>query len=185
LGLFCSSRRSGTIADGALSTGMSDQNHLARAWDVIEKVGICMLTTISDRGLRSRPLEARPARDGGCLHFVTDARGSKDDEIQADDHIGLVFIDAKEKVYLSLAGQAEVLRDSRLAAAIWRETDNVWWPQGPDDPNVRVIRFTPHLIEYWDGPASRAVAKFEFEKARATGRKPNLGENRKVTVTME
>ncbi|MEA2933630.1 MAG: hypothetical protein QOD74_276, partial [Variibacter sp.] len=87
---------------------MSDQNHLARAWDVIEKVGICMLTTTSDRGLRSRPLEARPAKEDGCVYFVTDARGSKDEEIQADDHIGLVFIDAKEKVYLSLAGQAEV-----------------------------------------------------------------------------
>jgi len=32
------------------------------------------------------------------------------------------------------------------------------------------------------GPASTAIAAFEFAKARATGEKPNLGENRKVTV---
>jgi hypothetical protein len=36
----------------------------------------------------------------------------------------------------------------------------------------------------WDGPASTAVAAFEFAKARITGREPNLGENRKVTVKM-
>jgi hypothetical protein len=33
-------------------------------------------------------------------------------------------------------------------------------------------------------PASAAVAAFEFAKARLTGEKPNLGENRKVTLRM-
>ena len=35
-----------------------------------------------------------------------------------------------------------------------------------------------------DGPASKAVARHEFAKARATGGKPNLGEKRKVRVDM-
>jgi hypothetical protein len=38
--------------------------------------------------------------------------------------------------------------------------------------------------ELWDGPASSAVAAFEFAKARVTGAKPNLGEKRKVTIDM-
>ena len=42
----------------------------------------------------------------------------------------------------------------------------------------------PLTAELWDGPASAAVAAFEFDKARITGAKPNLGENRKVTVRM-
>jgi hypothetical protein len=60
----------------------------------------------------------------------------------------------------------------------------VWWPLGPTDPNVRVLRVTPATAELWDGPASKAVAAYEFAKARLTGAKPNLGENRKVTVKM-
>ena len=36
----------------------------------------------------------------------------------------------------------------------------------------------------WDGPASSAVAAFEFAKARLTGEKPSLGEKRKATVEM-
>jgi len=47
-----------------------------------------------------------------------------------------------------------------------------------------VIRVQPITAELWDGPASQAVAAFEFAKARLTGDKPNLGENRKVTVRM-
>jgi hypothetical protein len=49
---------------------------------------------------------------------------------------------------------------------------------------VRVLRFAPAKAELWDGPASAAVAAFEFAKARVTGAKPNLGENRKVIVDM-
>ena len=38
--------------------------------------------------------------------------------------------------------------------------------------------------ELWDGPSSKPVAVYEFAKARLTGEKPILGENRKVTVKM-
>jgi hypothetical protein len=55
---------------------------------------------------------------------------------------------------------------------------------GPDDPNVCVLRITPLTAELWDGPASNAVAAFEFVKPRLTGGKPSLGENRKVTVDL-
>jgi hypothetical protein len=60
----------------------------------------------------------------------------------------------------------------------------VWWPGGPDDPNVRVIVLTPSLAELWDGPSSSMVAAFEMAKAKLTGEKPDLGENRKKTVRL-
>ena len=162
---------------------MAEQPHLHRIWDIVEKVGVCMMTTRSADGLRARPLEARPDRDAGLIWFITDARGTKDDEVAAHSEVGLVFIDHKAKAYLSITGRAGVRRDSAKAAEIWKPTDGVWW-SGPGDPNVRVLRFDPVRAELWDGPASAAVAAFEFAKARATGEKPNLGENRKVTVKM-
>jgi hypothetical protein len=94
-----------------------------------------------------------------------------------------VFIDPKDKAYLSITARAEVRHDHAKAAEIWKSTDDMWW-KGPDDPNVCVLRVRPLTAELWDGPASTAVAAFEFAKARITGKKPNLGENRKVTVRM-
>ena len=96
---------------------------------------------------------------------------------------GLVFIDPKDKAYLSITARAEVRHDHAKAAEIWKSTDDMWW-KGPDDPNVCVLRVRPLTAELWDGPASTAVAAFEFAKARITGQEPNLGENRKVTVKM-
>ena len=154
-----------------------------RVWEIIETVGIAMLTTSFPGGLRARPVEARPERDAGLIWFVTDLRSGKEHEIEAEHDVGLVFIDAKAKAYLSITARAEVRQDHAKAAEIWKSTDNMWW-SGPDDPNVRVLRVQPLTAELWDGPASAAVVAFEFAKARITGAKPNLGENRKVTVRM-
>jgi general stress protein 26 len=162
---------------------MAQEDKIDRVWDIVEKVGVGMLTTRSSRGLRARPVEARPDRSAGLIWFVTDVRGSKDDEIESHPDIGLTFIDRDARTYLSLTCRAAVLHDPARAARIWKKTDDIWW-SGPHDPNVRVLRVEPLTAELWDGPASALVAAFEFAKARLTGDKPNLGENRKVTVWM-
>jgi general stress protein 26 len=155
-----------------------------RVWDIIEKVGVAMLTTRFAGGLRARPLEPRPDRAAGLIWFLTDMRSGKDEEVATSPDVGLVFIDAGDKAYLSITGRAEILRDTAQAAKIWKSTDQVWWPGGPDDPTLRLLRVEPKTAELWDGPSSAAVAAFEFAKARLTGRKPNLGENRKISVPM-
>lgn len=159
-------------------------DHERRVWDIIEKTGVGMLTTRFADGMRARPLEARPDRDGGMIYFITDARGLKDNEIAGCPDVCFVLINAEDKAYLSLTGRAAVLEDAALAQKHWKRTDDAWWPDGPADRNVRLLRFDPQRAELWDGPADAAVVRHEFAKARATGEKPNLGENRKVTVGM-
>jgi general stress protein 26 len=165
--------------------GMAEQDSFLRVWEVIEKVGVGMLTTRHGGDLRARPMDARPDRREGIIWFLTDVRGGKDDEIEANPYIGLTFIDSESRAYLSLTGRAQILRDAKQAKAIWKKTDDVWWPEGPLDPNVRLLRVKPSTAELWDGPSNPAVAAFEFTKARLTGQKPDLGENRKVTIAME
>src|SRR5580704_17472127 len=131
-----------------------------RVWDIIEKVGIAMLTTRFAGGLRARPVEARPDRDAGIVWFLTDMRSGKDDEVAAAPEIGLVFIDAGDKAYLSITGRAEIRRDPAKAAEIWKSTDQMWWPGGPDDPTLRVMRIEPQTAELWDGPSTAMIAAF-------------------------
>ncbi len=71
-----------------------------------------------------------------------------------------------------------------MTKAVWRKTDEVWWPDGPGSADVNLLRIEPSTAELWDGPASAAVTAFEFVKARLTGQEPNLGENRKSTIKM-
>jgi general stress protein 26 len=163
---------------------MSRKDGINRVWEIIEQVGVCMLTTQFGGGLRARPLEARPNRDAGVIFFVTDIHSAKEDEIEAAPDIGLVFIDPSDKAYLSITGRARVVRDADAIKAAWRKTDEVWWPDGPTSPDVCLLQIEPVTAELWDGPASSVVSAFEFAKAKLTGAEPNLGENRKVTVKL-
>jgi general stress protein 26 len=162
---------------------MAQDDHLSRVWDIIERVGVGMMTTRFAGGLRALPLEARPDRAARLIWFVTDLRSGKEHEIESEHDVCVVFIDAASKAYLSITARATMVRDHAKTAAIWKTTDAMWW-SGPDDPNVCLLRVTPLTAELWDGPASRTVAAFEFVKSQLTGAQPNLGENRKVTVQM-
>jgi general stress protein 26 len=62
---------------------MGKKDNIGRVWEILEKVSVCMLTTQFVGGLRARPLEARPDRDGGLIFFVTDIHSAKEDEIEA------------------------------------------------------------------------------------------------------
>jgi hypothetical protein len=79
---------------------MTRKEHVDRVWDIVEQVAVGMLTTRGPRGLRARPLEARPDRNAKAIWFITDIRSSKEGEIAADNEIGLAFID-KDKTSIS------------------------------------------------------------------------------------
>ena len=66
---------------------MAEPNHLDRVWEIIEQVGVCMLTTRFAGGLRARPLEARPDRNAGIIWFVTDLRSGKEQEIESEHDV--------------------------------------------------------------------------------------------------
>ena len=145
---------------------MTSDTHISRVWDIIDKARVGMLTTRFAGGLRARPLETRADRDAGIVWFLTDVRGAKDNEIDTAQEVGLVFYDEESRAYLSVTGRAFVTRDTAKAKEIWKTTDDIWLPGGPDDPNVRLLRMEPMTAELWDGPASAAVVAFEFAKRR-------------------
>jgi len=169
-----------------MSEHESEQRHNERVWELIEKIGVCMLTTQSGVGLHARPVEARAdASDkaAGLFYVVTDARSPKADEIAARPAVVLTFVDQREKAYLSITGRAKVLRDVVKTRELWRKTDELWW-SGYDDPNVCLLQIEAMTAELWDGPASSAVFVWEFLKATVSGAEPELGQNRKVTVKL-
>jgi general stress protein 26 len=104
---------------------MSEQCDGERIWEIIERVGVCMLTTQAAGRLRARPLEARPDRKAGLIFAVTDVHSAKQDEIEAAPDVGLVVIDAKAKAYLSITARACAMRDTAKIAQVWRKTDEV------------------------------------------------------------
>jgi general stress protein 26 len=160
-------------------TGCSDIDNV---WDIAESIKTCMLTTVASGRMRARPMHALPDRDHGCLWFITDQRGAKDEEIQAAPEVCLTFADTHSNTYLSVTGRAEMLSDSSKARDLWSAEAQAWWPKGPTDPDVRVLHVIAEKAEYWDTRGNSIVVALKLAAARLSGIPPDLGENKKVLL---
>lgn len=158
---------------------MTDSNPADRAWDLIDDIRVCMLTSKSGDQLRARPMHAMADRMSGEIVFFTDARAHKDDEVARDPQVCLAFAKPGSNSYISLSGRAVVSDDRAEIRERFTEMTKVWFPDGPEDPNIRLLKVTPEFGEYWDG-ANPLVFAFEVAKARMTHERPDLGDNRKV-----
>lgn len=124
-----------------------------------------MVTTQFNGGLRARPLEARADRDAGVIWFLTDVRGAKDDEIDAamilgwSSSMGVITLISRSLAALSCHATSQT-------KTVWKKTDDPWFPGGPDDPNVRLLRQEPITAELWDGPSSASGTVYEFANTR-------------------
>jgi general stress protein 26 len=157
-------------------------DQIDHVWKLAEKIGTCMLTTMSGTRLRSRPMHALPDRCADCLWFITDRRGAKDDEIKAAPDVCLAFADTSSNTYLSITGRAEIFQDVIKAKELWSNEAQDWWPKGPADPEVRVLRVIPDGAEYWDTRGNSVTVALKLASARISGRPPDLGENKKVQM---
>jgi general stress protein 26 len=153
-----------------------------RVWSMAEKIGVCMLTSKSGGGLKARPMHAMPDRNAGEIVFFTDARAHTDDEIAAEPEVCLAFAKPDDNAYLSITGSATVHADREAVRAHWNDTAKTWFPDGPDDPNIRILTVTPSGAEFWDGKSNPIAVAFEIAKARAKGERPDMGEKKKVAL---
>ncbi len=153
-----------------------------RVWDIIEDVSICMVTTHADGKMRARPMHAIPDRDAGCIWFITDSRGAKADEIAAAPDVCLAFADTADNTYVSITGRAEMVRSATKAEELWSAEAQAWWPRGPSDPAIRVLRVIPEHAEYWDTRGSSVTVALKLAVARMTGERPQLGDEAKVRL---
>ena len=151
-----------------------------RAWELMKKIGFAMLVTRDGDKLRARPMSAHLERESNAIYFLTDARHHKDDEIARNPGINLSFADASAQKYVSLTGSAVVSNDRAKIKELFSTPAKAWWDSA-EDPNIRVLKITPDDAEYWDSPGT-VVSYVKMAAAAVTGTRPDLGENRQVSM---
>lgn len=158
-------------------THHSDQD---RVWSLIERIGHCMFVTHDGTELRARPMSAHADREQDAIYFPTDARNHKDDEVEINDQVCLTFAETGSYVFVSVSGTANVTDDRAKVHELWSTPAQAFW-ESKDDPNIRVLTVRPHQAEFWDSPG-KVVTAVKMAAAAVTGNRPDLGDNRKVTL---
>jgi general stress protein 26 len=84
--------------------------------------------------------------------------------------------------WVAVAGRAEVVDDRAKARELWNAAVEAWFPDGPDDPNVVLLRVDGESAEYWDTPGGRVATALSLVKAKVTGTPYDGGENETVQL---
>lgn len=151
-----------------------------RAWELMKKIGFAMLVTRDGDKLRARPMSAYVRREENAILFLTDARRHKDDEIAQNPNINLSFADASSQKYVSVTGTAVVSNDRARIKELFTTPAKAWWDSA-EDPNIRVLQVTPDDAEFWDSPGT-VISYVKMAAAAVTNTRPDIGENRKVSM---
>jgi len=156
-----------------------------KLYELIKEIKVAMMTTIEPDGtLHSRPMWNHKADSAGDLWFFTRERSPKVRELSKDSQVNLAYANPDSQDYVSVSGKAEIIRDQSKVKEFWTEGLRTWFPKGPDDPDIALIRIHPTGGEYWDSPSKTVMQLYGYAKARLTGESPNeLADNKKVSLT--
>lgn len=159
----------------------TDQAAHDNVFELIKDIGVAQMVTVDRAGkLRARPMVAQQERFEGVLWFFTSAGSGKIDEIEHHGEVLLCYSDPSRQHYVSVVGEAQVHRDPGKVGELWSEAMRVWFPKGPDDPDIALLRVEVREADFWDAPSSTFVHAYGYAKAIATGERPSPGETAHV-----
>ena len=163
---------------------MSREDEIKKLREMIKDIQFAMLTTIEEDGsLRSRPMAAQQTEEDVDLWFFTYGDAPKADEVRRDDRVNVSFADNDGQRWVSVSGQAEVVRDRGKIEELWNPILKAWFPDGPDNPNLALMKVAVEQAEYWDATSNKMVQLVGLVKAAATGERAELGDNVKLDLS--
>jgi general stress protein 26 len=154
-----------------------------KVFEMIKDIKMAMLVTQDTEGnLFARPMVAQERDENDQLWFFTAADSPKVQEIKVNSKVLLSYAESDGSCFVSLSGEAGIVKDRAKIRELWEESLKAWFPEGVDDPNLCLIEVNPLSAEYWDQPSSKFVQAFGYLKARITGNPEEMGENRTIRL---
>lgn len=148
---------------------------------LLEGERFAMLTTVdADGTLMSRPMALQEVEFDGDLWFFAERDSRLTEQIAERPQVNVTV--SSSSTWVSLTGDAATVEDEARKKELWNAGVEAWFPDGPEDPGVVLVRVEAESAEYWNTPGGRIASLFSFAKAKATGRRYEGGENARVEM---
>src|SRR5205085_11636844 len=151
----------------------SSSEYVARQkiWNLIKDAHSALLVTIGPDGrLDSRPMGCLQREFDDSLWFLTFRHSAKAQELVADDRVLVSYANPAKYEYVSISGRGRIVDDKARVNDLWFEGLRVWFPNGPDDPELALLSIDVEEARYWTNAASLATYAWSYVKARVTGK---------------
>lgn len=129
---------------------MKKTQQFANVADALAKIDFCMMQTIGEHGVNSRPMSNNgEVQFDGDNWFFARSSSTKIAELVKDDRVQLSFSDNEGPSFISVWGTGTVTDDLELKKQFWHKSLERWFENGPEDPDVSLIKVTAHKIQVW------------------------------------
>lgn len=159
---------------------MTDTTPTQRVAELIKDFRFAMFTTrnAQDR-LVAHPLTVQETEFDGDLWFLVSKNASFIVDLARDERAGVSL--SSNDSWVSLSGTAGLVEDREKVRELWSPTVEAWFTNGPDDPDVGLLKFSAESAEYWDSPGGKLASIFSFVKSKITGEQYDA-DNEKVEL---
>jgi len=145
-----------------------------RVYEILSGFSTAMFVTLgSDGRPAGRPMHvARIEENASTIWFFTSKGGALIDDLQKEAIVLLTFQN-DNSAYASVRGHAWIEHDKARVKELWKAPYKVWFPGGPDDPEIALVAVQLLDAEYWDNRGMNKLEYlFESAKAYVSGHKP-------------
>lgn len=131
-------------------SGTFAPDDLAAIAQRMRDLDICMLSTTGEDGVATRPMSnnGQVEYDGDTWFFAR-RDSAKVREIEAEPAVGLGYIASERATWIAIEAVAEIVDEPAEKRARWFEDLRQWFENGPDDPEVVLIRASATRVRAW------------------------------------
>lgn len=151
---------------------MATKKNLEALYDLIKDFDVATMTTINRNGLLvSRPMMTQKSRPEADLWFVTFFDSNKVNEVGNDPRVNISYYQGLDKPWVSVSGKAQIDRDPNWIYTMWEEKWRVWSPNGPNDPELAIVKIKIDCAVYWKPEEDKIITLISKARALAVGEK--------------
>lgn len=149
---------------------------LTKLGELIGDMSVAMLTTFDDQegALMSRPMSPQEMCEQGAIWFLTDPNSNKVKHLQV---MNLGFSNESDSTFVSISGHGEIIHDRARIESLWTVFAKPWFPDGVESSNLALLKFVPHLAEFWDAPNSKMVRMLAMAASIITAKPIGMGDH--------
>jgi general stress protein 26 len=118
-----------------------------RFWRALEQDRTVML---GGTGVHARPMTALVEEGRGPIWFFTAHDNALAEAAHRRSIEGVLMLASKSHdVFATVGGRLSLDTDPAIVARLWNPFVAAWFPEGQDDPSLRLLRFDPGVAEIW------------------------------------
>jgi general stress protein 26 len=126
---------------------------LAKMSNLITEIGVALLTTLDqDGGFHTRPVQTLEIESDRTIWFFTNRSSPKVEELKHEARVNLGYADPAKNIYVAVTGIASLVHDPERAKRLWSAEQRAYFPQGPEDERLVLLRVDIERAEYWIAP---------------------------------